>query len=450
MPVLDHLWIIPLLPLLGAAANGLLGRGWSKKRVSMVALSSTALAFAAVLELAREFFHLTADQLPLVHSYFTWIAAGGFRADFALQVDQLTLVMLLVVTGVGWLIHIYSTAYMSDDPGYTRFFAYLNLFMFFMLILVLAANYALMFVGWEGVGLSSYLLIGFWFLKPSATNAGNKAFWVNRVGDFGFLLGIVFDVPHVLVARFRFGFSASRHDGRGNVGARRAHGDGAAAVRGRDRKIGATSAVRVAAGRDGRPHAGERADSRRDDGYRRRLHGRAIEHDFHARAARRWPSSPWLARSRRYSPRRSRWCRPTSRKCWPTRRFRNWATCSWAWVRRFRRGHFSFDDARIFQGSAVSGRGQRDSRHGRRAGSAQNGRAAQENSMDVLDDADGHAGDRWRAGIFRLFQQGRYSGIDRHWDWRANSVGCRRADGWPDGVLHVSYVVPGLPWRAAL
>src|ERR1700685_3373285 len=100
MPVLDHLWIIPLLPLLGAAANGLLGRGWSKKRVSMVALSSTALAFAAVLELAREFFHLTADQLPLVHSYFTWIAAGGFRADFALQVDQLTIVMLLVVTVV--------------------------------------------------------------------------------------------------------------------------------------------------------------------------------------------------------------------------------------------------------------------------------------------------------------------------------------------------------------
>jgi NADH-quinone oxidoreductase subunit L len=190
MPILEHLWIIPLLPLLGAAANGLLGRGWSAKRVSMVALSSTALAFAAVLELTREFFQLGADQLPVMHSYFTWIAAGGFRADFALQVDQLTLVMLLVVTGVGWLIHIYSTAYMADDRGYTRFFAYLNLFMFFMLILVLAANYALMFVGWEGVGLSSYLLIGFWFLKPSATNAGNKAFWVNRVGDFGFLLGL--------------------------------------------------------------------------------------------------------------------------------------------------------------------------------------------------------------------------------------------------------------------
>jgi NADH-quinone oxidoreductase subunit L len=190
MPVLEHLWIIPLLPLLGAAANGLLGRGWSAKRVSMVALSSTGLAFATVLELTREVFHLGFDQLPGATSYFTWISAGGFRADFALQVDQLTLVMLLVVTGVGWLIHIYSSAYMADDPGYTRFFAYLNLFMFFMLILVLAANYALMFVGWEGVGLASYLLIGFFFLKQSATNAGNKAFWVNRIGDFGFLLGL--------------------------------------------------------------------------------------------------------------------------------------------------------------------------------------------------------------------------------------------------------------------
>src|SRR5580704_1154487 len=190
MPVLEHLWIIPLLPLLGAAANGLLGRGWSAKRVSMVALSSTGLAFATVLELTREAFRLGFDQLPGATSYFTWISAGGFRADFALQVDQLTLVMLLVVTGVGWLIHIYSSAYMADDPCYTRFFAYLNLFMFFMLILVLAANYALMFVGWEGVGLASYLLIGFFFLKQSATNAGNKAFWVNRIGDFGFLLGL--------------------------------------------------------------------------------------------------------------------------------------------------------------------------------------------------------------------------------------------------------------------
>ena len=125
-----------------------------------------------------------------MQQYFTWIEAGNFRAGFDLQVDQLTVVMLLVVTGVGWLIHIYSTGYMAHEGGYYRFFSYLNLFMFFMLILVLAANYVLLFVGWEGVGLASYLLIGFYFLRKSAADAGKKAFIVNRIGDFGFMLGM--------------------------------------------------------------------------------------------------------------------------------------------------------------------------------------------------------------------------------------------------------------------
>ncbi len=191
MPVLSYLWIIPLLPLVGAAANGIFGGRWPKNVISAVALSSTTLAFLAALEAVREFLSLSPNQIPWIKTYFTWISAGGFRADFALQVDQLTVIMLLVVTGVGWLIHIYSTGYMHDDPGYRRFFSYLNLFMFFMLVLILAANYLLMFVGWEGVGLCSYLLIGFFFLKQSATNAGNKAFWVNRIGDFGFLLGVL-------------------------------------------------------------------------------------------------------------------------------------------------------------------------------------------------------------------------------------------------------------------
>jgi len=190
MPVLTYLWIIPLLPLAGAAANGIFGGRWPKSTVTGVALSSTTLAFLVALEAVREFLSLSPSQIPWIKTYFTWISAGGFQADFALQVDQLTVIMLLVVTGVGWLIHIYSTGYMHDDPGYRRFFSYLNLFMFFMLVLILAANYLLMFVGWEGVGLCSYLLVGFFFLKQSATNAGNKAFWVNRVGDFGFLLAL--------------------------------------------------------------------------------------------------------------------------------------------------------------------------------------------------------------------------------------------------------------------
>src|SRR5271170_1205738 len=190
MPILDNLWIIPLLPLLGSAINGLFGGKWPNKIVNSVAIGSTGLSFALALEAVREFSQLSEAQIPFVKQYFTWITAGTFRAGFDLQVDQLTVVMLLVVTGVGWLIHIYSVGYMAHEGGYYRFFSYLNLFMFFMLILVLAANYVLLFVGWEGVGLCSYLLIGFYFLKKSASDAGNKAFIVNRIGDFGFMLGM--------------------------------------------------------------------------------------------------------------------------------------------------------------------------------------------------------------------------------------------------------------------
>src|SRR6266702_398361 len=189
-PILDHLWIIPLLPLLGSAINGLFGAKWPNRIVTWVAISSTGLSFLGALETLREFFLRAPAQIPWVKQYFTWIAAGNCRAGFDLQIDPLTVVMLMVVTGVGWLIHIYATGYMAHEGGYYRFFSYLNLFMFFMLILVMAANYVLLFVGWEGVGLSSYLLIGFYFLKKSASDAGKKAFIVNRMGDFGFMLGM--------------------------------------------------------------------------------------------------------------------------------------------------------------------------------------------------------------------------------------------------------------------
>src|SRR5207247_2375103 len=125
-----------------------------------------------------------------------WIRAGSFEADFAFYLDQLSLVMLLVVTGVGLLIHIYSIGYMWEEGGFYRFFCYLNLFMFFMLTLVFASNYLLMFIGWEGVGLASYLLIGFWFTKDSAASAGKKAFIVNRIGDFGFLIALFLLIKH--------------------------------------------------------------------------------------------------------------------------------------------------------------------------------------------------------------------------------------------------------------
>ena len=195
MPILDHLWIIMLLPLLGSAVNGLVGASirerWSKSAVNATAIGSVALSFICVCEAVREFSQLATDQIPVIHSYFTWMVAGPFRADFSLQVDQLTIVMLLVVTGVGLLVHIFSIGYMAHDPSYYRFFCYLNLFVFFMLTLVLGSNLLVTFVGWEGVGLCSYLLIGFWFLKKSATDAGKKAFITTRIGDMGFMVGIL-------------------------------------------------------------------------------------------------------------------------------------------------------------------------------------------------------------------------------------------------------------------
>ena len=188
--VLNYLWIIPLLPLAGAAINGLLGKNWPQSRVNAVGIGSVSLAFIAVVELVREWMALSPDH-PWLKSYGPWIVAGSFRADFNFQIDQLTIVMLLVVSGVGLLIHIYSTGYMAHEGGYYRFFSYLNLFMFFMLTLVMAGNLALMFVGWEGVGLCSDLLVGFWFWRQAPADAGKKAFITTRIGDVGFTIGIL-------------------------------------------------------------------------------------------------------------------------------------------------------------------------------------------------------------------------------------------------------------------
>src|SRR6202167_6114331 len=188
-----YLWLLPILPLAGAAINGFFGRHSSKKAITTIALAFCGAAFALALFIALSFSSASAPYyFPLAH----WIRSGAFSADFDFYLDQLSLVMLLVVTGVGFLIHISSVGYMWDDPSYYRFMAYLNLFMFFMLTLVLAKNYLVMFIGWEGVGLASYLLIGFWFTKDSAASAGKKAFIVNRIGDFGFLIALFLMIKH--------------------------------------------------------------------------------------------------------------------------------------------------------------------------------------------------------------------------------------------------------------
>jgi NADH-quinone oxidoreductase subunit L len=184
---LPLLWLIPVLPLAGAAINGFFGRRLSKKAIVTVALGFCGAAFLMALIVAAKF---SSAAAPYYFDLAHWIRVSDFQVDFSFYLDQLSLVMILVVTGVGFLIHIYSVGYMWDDDGFYRFMAYLNLFMFFMLTLVLAKNYLLMFIGWEGVGLASYLLIGFWFTKDSAASAGKKAFIVNRIGDFGFLIAL--------------------------------------------------------------------------------------------------------------------------------------------------------------------------------------------------------------------------------------------------------------------
>jgi len=189
---MDYLWLIPVLPLVAAAFNGVVGKRLSKKAVGLVGVGAVAASFVISLGAFLQMLVQPEDALPIVTHYFIWIQSGGFQADFGFQLDHLSGLMILIVTGVGFLIHVYSIGYMHDDPGYYRYFAYLNLFMFSMLMLVLANNYLLMFVGWEGVGLCSYLLIGFWFTRKSAADAGKKAFVVNRVGDFGFLLAALF------------------------------------------------------------------------------------------------------------------------------------------------------------------------------------------------------------------------------------------------------------------
>ncbi len=199
MLFLDHIWLIPLLPAAGALVQLLLGRKLSNRAVSWVSVGLPGLSLVWALGCFAQLLGQPGHTFSKI--VYSWLPAGAFRlADGTLaqfnvnvgfQLDPLSAVMMLVVTGVGFIIHVYSIGYMAHEGGYYRFFGYMNLFMFSMLVLVLADNYLMMFVGWEGVGLCSYLLIGFYFLRQSASDAGKKAFVVNRIGDAGFLLGLM-------------------------------------------------------------------------------------------------------------------------------------------------------------------------------------------------------------------------------------------------------------------
>ncbi len=319
------LYPIPLFPLIGFLINAALGRRLSK------AVSGT-LATAAMLasfgwSLGAVWRMLGAEPVGGVRAVeetlYTWISSGSLDVPLAFRLDPLSAVMILVVSGIGTLIHLYSTAYMHEETGgeYARYFSYLNLFAAFMLVLVLGANFPVMFIGWEGVGLCSYLLIGFWFTKPSAADAGKKAFIVNRIGDFGFILGMLglfwlfgtLDFQEIAV-----GVAAMPVEVTFGV----LTGLTLLLFLGATGKSRADPAVRLVAGRDGGPDTGLGADSRGDDGDGGCLHDRPEcralrprgDHDAGG-GRRRMPDG---ADGRR----RSASCRTTSNACWPTRRCR--------------------------------------------------------------------------------------------------------------------------------
>ncbi len=186
----DFVYLVPLFPLIGFLINGLFWKSMPKKVSGFLASAAMLASFVVSLLI---FFDVKDNPAAggVVH-LFDFIQSGALHIPFAFQVDALSCLFLLIITGVGFLIHVYSTSYMHDDPGFTKYFAYLNFFVFAMLLLVLGANYVIMFIGWEGVGLASYLLIGFWYKRKDYTNASKKAFIMNRIGDLGFLVGMFY------------------------------------------------------------------------------------------------------------------------------------------------------------------------------------------------------------------------------------------------------------------
>jgi len=191
----SYLWLIPVFPLVGAAINAIIGwklqRMFGKKIVHRIAVTAMLLSFVTALFAFRQMLALPAEERFLQNTLWNLLTAGRLSVDLGFALDQLSMMMVLIITGIGTLIHVFSIGYMADEPAYWRFFSYLNLFVFAMLLLVMGDNFAVMFFGWEGGDLASYLLIAFWYTDPQKAKAGMKAFVANRFGDFGFLAGLL-------------------------------------------------------------------------------------------------------------------------------------------------------------------------------------------------------------------------------------------------------------------
>ena len=284
-----------LAPLLGAILAGLFGRQHRPRRRAHVTIARRGAQLRAV-DLRAVATGVGQGAAPFNQNLYTWFEVGGINAHVGFMVDKLTAMMMVVVTFVSLLVHVYTIGYMAEDPGYQRFFSYISLFTFSMLMLVMSNNFLQLFFGWEAVGLVSYLLIGFWFKRPTAIFANLKAFLVNRVGDFGFLLGIagVLYWFGTLDYATVFANAASTIGGGDSVSSSCRATPWSVATRHlrlpvhrRDGQVGAGAAACVAARFDGRPDADLRADPRRDDGDRGHLHGGAHVAAVRALARRR-------------------------------------------------------------------------------------------------------------------------------------------------------------------
>ncbi len=439
-PQAPYLWLIPVLPILAAGVIALLKQ---RRRRTAAALSIGSLSLSLVLSLIafaqvlREWAN-SAPTREVVN--FTWLQFGATNVDLGWVLDPLSAVMLVMVTFVGLLIFIYSVGYMEHDENFTRFFCFLSLFAGAMLGVVIANSLLLLFMCWELVGLTSYLLIGFWYQKPSAAAAAKKAFLTTRVGDVFFLLGIVWlfaQTGTLLVLQRWRGLDGARRAGRiagatgrsGTDGGRRDWPADLCRSGGQERPV---SAACLAAGCDGRPHAGLRADSRGDHGGRGRLSdGAGVSAD----AGR---SAGWRDNNGADGGDLGR--RVHGGLCRAHRRGAERHQAHSGLLDRFatrihdgrpghgRRGggHVPPDHPRLLQGAAVHGRGLGDSRLPRGAGHPPHGRPEVRHAADLSDVCDRNAGAvRISAGLLRLLEQGRHSGggaaLER---WRGRRSTC--------------------------
>ena len=301
-------WCTLLFPLAGCIAVALVGRRLPGRGAGWLGTAALALSFASAVATLFALQGQDHEHRQVVAVAWDYAVSAGVDAQLSLLVDPLSVFMILVVSGVSTLIHLYSISYIASDAGYVRFFAYLNFFVFSMLLLVLAGNFILLIVGWAFVGAASYMLISFWYRRGTATQAGIKAFVINVLGDVGLVLGTFFIFKHVGTLDFLGTFEKAPRGLRARR--RRPHRGLHPAARRRVREVRADPAAHVAARRDGGPDPGQRADPRRDDGHRRRLphrpHAPALRARPDRRRRRRGHRLPDAARRRHDRDRRHR------------------------------------------------------------------------------------------------------------------------------------------------